>query len=286
MLSSSSHEHLWTELNNSLSYAPRYQNKTVKGITSTDSVEKRLQIKLPEDAKETVRVHNGRRQKIGYGLIYRLPTTDLLPIDQWRPYEHEEWFENDFLKCLQPKPECGVELMLDDIPKHFEALKKSNYKMTDEVKKLPCELLVIGEGADDYGEQLILGLKTGKIFVGVHNIPEWQLVADGFKQWLELSIKTAKEDRKDDIKEQHDDDDDDDEDKDEDDAGSSPPPEDKESSAKTKKQKKPASSTASNDNDDDDEKEEEAASSETKNKKQKIDDDKPMKTRRGKSQKD
>jgi len=38
------------------------------------------------------------------------------------------------------------------------------------LKLLPSELLVIVKGADDYIEQYLLGLCTGRIFLAIHNL--------------------------------------------------------------------------------------------------------------------
>ncbi|UJR18977.1 hypothetical protein I4U23_022106 [Adineta vaga] len=83
---------LWKTINNHFKHCPKFQNLSVSGVSEHDlrQAEKRLGgIFLPDDMKNALRIHNGR-SKFGFGLRYRSPTTDLLPLNEWYPYESEE----------------------------------------------------------------------------------------------------------------------------------------------------------------------------------------------------
>jgi hypothetical protein len=54
-------------------------------------------------------------------------------------------------------------------------------------KVLPAELLVIGEGADDYIEQYLLGFRTGRIFLAIHNLRDWEFIGS-FEDWINLRL--------------------------------------------------------------------------------------------------
>jgi len=201
------YKHLWKTLNDNLSYAPDYQNASLPSATDSEIelAEQRLNVKLPDDIKYALRCHNGRK-KLSYGLPFRLPTTDLLPLADWYVFETEPGADRaTFFECLTDNGSNGSGLLEEDIRDHLAAYRKDqNIKTNNEFKSLPCELLVIGEGMDDYSEKIILGLRTGKIYVEIENIPEWQVVGSTFKDWLKSAVNTCKE-SKDEIQEMHDD---------------------------------------------------------------------------------
>ncbi len=61
---------------------------------------------------------------------------------------------------------------------------------------LPCEILIIGEGMDDYVEQYLLSIRSGRIYLAVHNIPKWKLIGT-FSGWIRMGIKNAQDDTED-----------------------------------------------------------------------------------------
>jgi hypothetical protein len=69
---------------------------------------------------------------------------------------------------------------------------------------VPCELLITGEGMDDYVEQYLLSLRSSRIYLAIHNVPEWRLTGT-FADWIKIGIKNAQEE-KEDIQMSHDED--------------------------------------------------------------------------------
>jgi hypothetical protein len=212
---------LWDQLNNALEYAPKFQNKDRPGVDekTIQHIESKLGIKLPKEIRNVVKVHDGR-DHINYGFTYRLATTDLLPIAKWRPYEKEGNGSLDMLcNCLDNENDgCADKNLCDDFQDHWAAYsdatknaKKSKTKKrkieynpdNDETfQALPCELLIIGEGADDYVEQYLISIRSGRIYLAIHNIPKWKLIGK-FADWIQTGVKNAVNDKQD-IQEQHD----------------------------------------------------------------------------------
>jgi ribosomal protein S19 len=203
----------WNELNKNLEHVPKFQNKKQTGVSEEHikEVESKLKINLPKEIRTAVKVHNGRKH-IGYGLGYRLPTTDLLPISQWKPYEIDnDQFPEDLFRSLADKTDaCADKNLQEDAREHLniysEGIKKDqNYKLANDktFQSLSCELLIIGQGMDDYAEQYLLSIRSGRIYLAVHNIPEWRLVGT-FNDWIEQGLSNVK-DQNDELKEQHDD---------------------------------------------------------------------------------
>ena len=194
----------WNEINRALKGLPKFQNKQLPGASDEDikQLESKLQIKLPKEIREVIKIHNGRKH-IEFGLSFRSPTTDLLPISEWKPYEVDNSeFEENLFECLADKNyACANKDLEEDAQEHFKVFREADNKITEKFRSLPCELLIIGQGMDDYAEQYILSLRSGKIYFGIHNIPEWQLIGT-FDDWVKRSLACIKE-QKDDIEEQH-----------------------------------------------------------------------------------
>jgi hypothetical protein len=200
----------WTELNKTLGDVPKFKNEHQAGVSEEriKEFESKLKIVLPKEIRAAIKVHDGRKH-IGYGLIYRLPTTDLLPLTEWRPYEKDnDDFSEDLFGCLADKDNASTDKNLhDDAREHLkaylEATKKSSKGSDSEAfKSLPCELLIIGQGMDDYAEQYLLSIRSGRIYLAIHNIPEWNLIGS-FNDWIKQGLSNVK-DQKDELKEQHD----------------------------------------------------------------------------------
>ena len=194
----------WNEINRALKGLPKFQNKQLPGASDEEikQLESKLQIKLPKEIREVIKIHNGRKH-IEFGLSFRSPTTDLLPISEWKPYEVDNSeFEENLFECLADKNyACANKDLEEDAQEHFKVFREADNKITEKFRSLPCELLIIGQGMDDYAEQYILSLRSGKIYFGIHNIPEWQLIGT-FDDWVKRSLACIKE-QKDDIEEQH-----------------------------------------------------------------------------------
>jgi hypothetical protein len=201
---------IWDQLNDALKYAPKFQNKHRPGVDeqTIQYVESKLGITLPKEVRDIIKIHDGR-DHIGFGLSYRLATTDLLPITKWRPYEKEgEGYTDILFECLTGENNRCVDenlridaqghlaAYIDDI-KNAEQQSKNNKRKTDydlenndAFHGLPCELLVIGEGMDDYAEQYLLSIRSGRIYLAIHNIPEWTLIGS-FTDWITMGIENA-----------------------------------------------------------------------------------------------
>ncbi|CAF1243003.1 unnamed protein product [Rotaria sp. Silwood1] len=213
---------LWNQLNDVLEYAPKFQNKDRPGVEekTIQHIESKLGIILPDEIRDVIKIHDGR-DHIFCGLNYRLATTDLLPIAKWRPYENDSQGYADLLfECLAKKNDHLVDKNLrNDAQNHLAAYidgiknaeqqSKSNKKITKyEMNKdetfhaLPCELLIIGEGMDDYGEQYLLSIRSGRIYLGLQTRPEWILIGT-FADWIKIGIESAKHE-KEDIQKSHD----------------------------------------------------------------------------------
>ncbi|CAF5082386.1 unnamed protein product [Rotaria sp. Silwood1] len=67
---------------------------------------------------------------------------------------------------------------------------------------LPWELLIIGEGMDAYGEQYLLSIRSGRIYLGLQTTSEWILIGT-FADWIKIGIESAKHE-KEDIQRSHD----------------------------------------------------------------------------------
>lgn len=165
-------------------------------------------------------MHDGR-DHIGFGFNFRLATTDLLPISKWHPYETQaEEYTDIFFSCLtNENDKCADKNLRVDAIQHLTAYvdgtrnahtksknkkKKTLYKPDNDkvFQKLPCELLVIGEGADDYVEQYLLSIQSGRIYLAIPNIPKWSLIGT-FADWIKMGIDSANN-RKKCIQEEHD----------------------------------------------------------------------------------
>jgi hypothetical protein len=207
--------HHWNELNKTLAHAPKFQNNHQTGVSEEriKELESKLKITLPKEIRAVIKIHDGRKH-IGYGLGYRLPTTDLLPISQWKPYEKDnDDFAEDLFQCLADKNDsCADKNLHEDVREHLKAYiegtekaqKQNNeYKLTDNeaFQSLPCELLIIGQGMDDYAEQYLLSIRSGRIYLAIHNVPEWRLIGT-FADWIQEGLSNA-QDQKDELKEQH-----------------------------------------------------------------------------------
>lgn len=194
----------WNDLNKILEHVPKFQNKNQTGVKEEEikELETKLKISLPKEIIAAVKIHNGR-QHIGYGLGYRLPTTDLLPISEWKPYDKDNYdFPNELFESLADKNDkCADKNLVEDAREHLNAYieNKGNNKV---LESIPCELLIIGQGMDDYAEQYLLSIKSGRIYLAIHNIPEWRLIGT-FNDWIEKGLINAKE-QNDQMKEQHD----------------------------------------------------------------------------------
>ncbi|CAF3264890.1 unnamed protein product [Rotaria socialis] len=201
---------LWNKLNDALVYAPYFQNTNQKGVSEEriKQIESKLKVSLPTEIRTVISIHDGQN-KIGYGLSHRLATTDLLPVSQWRPYEtnHEEC--ELLLECLVDKKIYETAELRDDVRDHLTAYlngikqastnnRKTEYSIAndDVFHALPCELLIIGEGMDDYTEQYLLSVRTSRIYMAIHNIPEWTLIGT-FSDWIDMGTENAIRDKTD-----------------------------------------------------------------------------------------
>ncbi|CAF1466634.1 unnamed protein product, partial [Adineta steineri] len=43
---------------------------------------------------------------------------------------------------------------------------------------------------DDYTEQYLLSIRSGRIYLAIHNLPEWELLGT-FGDWIQMGIKNA-----------------------------------------------------------------------------------------------
>ncbi|CAF0968813.1 unnamed protein product [Adineta steineri] len=188
---SKEHEQLWKKINAHFKSNSKYQNRYIPGVSEYDiqEAERRLGgITLPNDIKQAIRIHNGRRKYL-FGLSYRSPTTDLLPLDEWHPYENVPWCNDLFEQLVDDDDNSiGEGLMKDDLRKHLKVYNDKKTVKNKEFHEMKSELLVIGEGMDDYGEQYLLGLRTGTIYLQVLNIPEWNKIGT-FKDWIDLALQ-------------------------------------------------------------------------------------------------
>ena len=210
----------WKELNERLVDFPKFQNEDQLGVSQEqiDDFQSKWRIDLPREIRSFIEVHNGR-QHIEYGLSFRLATTDLLPLDQWRPYEIENENDDNFVEDLfrslvDSSDTCADEHLSDDVREHLNIYRelilnddgkhKGNGPMfttRDEFRRVPCELLMIGKGMDDYAEQYLISVRSSRIYLAIHNIPEWKLIGT-FDQWIDIGMKNVSE-QHDQLKEQH-----------------------------------------------------------------------------------
>jgi cell wall assembly regulator SMI1 len=194
---SEKHQELWKKLNNHFKSTPKYQNLSIPCVSEYDleQTERRLgQIKLPDDIKNAVRIHNGR-PTFGFGLNIRSPTTDLLPLDKWCPHELEDGC-SELLSHVVEDDEVESELK-EDLREHLKVYNGEESVKSKKFKEMKTEMLVIGEGMADYCEQYLLGLRTGTIYLQVLNIPEWIKIGT-FADWVEMALKNETDEADDD----------------------------------------------------------------------------------------
>ncbi len=144
---------LWQTLNDNLTTCSRYQN-TNPGVSDDDihKFEQRYRVQLPDDVKRAIRVHDGR-EKLDYGLGWRLASVDLRPLNQWTPFEGRDWASDLFEELNNDESTCAVKSLHDDAQNHLIAYRQNkNLKENNEFHELPTELIVIGGGMDDYCE--------------------------------------------------------------------------------------------------------------------------------------
>jgi hypothetical protein len=222
LLKSNEISKLWNQLNDALKYAPKLQNNDRPGVheETIQRIESKLGITLPKEIRDVVKVHDGR-DHIGYGFGHCLATADLLPIAKWRPYEKQGDECNDLLfKCLvNENDRCANKNLCDDAQAHLavyiDGIKKAEGQPKRKKRKteyeadnddaflaLPCELLIIGEGLDDYVQQYILSIRSGRIYFVDHAVPEWKLIGT-FVNWIKMGIDNATKDREE-IEEEYD----------------------------------------------------------------------------------
>jgi len=198
----------WNKLNKTLEHVPKFQNNHQVGVSEEciKEFESKLKITLPKEIRAVIKVHNGRKH-IGYGLGYRLPTTDLLPISQWKPYEKDNYdFTEDLFGCLADENDkCADKNLREDAREHLnayiESTEKQNIINNQIFQSLPCELLIIGQGIDDYAEQYLLSIRSGRIYLAIHNIPEWRLIGT-FDDWIQEGLINAQK-QNEELKEEH-----------------------------------------------------------------------------------
>jgi len=187
------YKQLWKKLNAHFKTNSKYQKSYILGVSEYEIQEAKRRlggITLPNDIKQGIRIHNGRL-KYGYGLSYRSPTTDLLPLAEWHPYENEEWCNDLFEQLVDDdNNEIGEGLMKDDLREHLKVYNDKKNVKSKEFREMKSELLVIGEGMDDYVEQYLLGLRTGTIYLQILNIPEWIKIGT-FKDWVEYALENG-----------------------------------------------------------------------------------------------
>ncbi|CAF1192452.1 unnamed protein product [Rotaria sordida] len=188
---SKEYEQLWKKLNAHFKSNSKYQNSYIPGVSEYEiqEAERRLGgIILPKDIKQAIRIHNGRLKQ-GFGLSYRSPTTDLLPLAEWHPYENEEWCNDLFEQLVDDDDnKIGEGLMKDDLREHLKVYNDKKTVKSKEFREMKSELLVIGEGMDDYVEQYLLGLRTGTIYLQILNLPEWMKIGT-FKDWVQYALE-------------------------------------------------------------------------------------------------
>ncbi|CAF0981323.1 unnamed protein product [Rotaria sordida] len=205
----------WNELNKNLEHLPKFQNKNQTGVNEEciKEIESKLKITLPKEIRAVIKVHNGRKH-IDYGLGYQLPTTDLLPISEWKPYEKDNYeFPEDLFQCLANKDNACVDKNLyEDAREHLNVYLKDFEKTSKQenvnklannetFQSLPCELLIVGQGLDDYAEQYLLSIRSGRIYLAIHNIPKWTLIGT-FADWIQKGLTHVKE-QIEELKQQH-----------------------------------------------------------------------------------
>ncbi|CAF4200844.1 unnamed protein product [Adineta steineri] len=158
---------LWEQLNDALDYAPNFQNKSIAGVDGETiiGIESKLGIKLAEDTRDAIKIHN-EREHIGY---------DENIYDDAR--DHLAAY-NNITENIRKQSNDRATTTDDDL-------------MNNEAfSTLPCELLIIGEGMDDYTEQYLLSIRSGRIYLATHNLPEWELLGT-FGDWIQMGIKNA-----------------------------------------------------------------------------------------------
>ncbi|CAF1110437.1 unnamed protein product [Adineta ricciae] len=197
----------WKKLNENLAHVPKFQSVHQAGVTEEQlkQFESKLNITLPKEIRAVIKVHDGRKH-IGFGLGYRLPSTDLLPLSEWKPYEKEnEDFVKELCDCLSEEDNACVDKHLyEDFQEHTKIYKQDKGKSSTAEElfgSVPCELLIIGQGMDDYAEQYLLSIRSGRIYLAIHNIPEWKLIGS-FEDWINKGLSHA-EDQKAELEEQH-----------------------------------------------------------------------------------
>ncbi|CAF3417399.1 unnamed protein product [Rotaria sp. Silwood1] len=205
----------WNELNKKLEHFPKFQNKNQTGVNEEHikEIEAKLKIILPKEIRAVIKVHDGRKH-IGYGLGYQLATTDLLPISEWKPYEKNNYeFAEDLFQCLANKDNACVNkhlyedaqehlnVYLKDLEKNPQGKNDNKLANNETFQSLPCELLIIGQGLDDYAEQYLLSVRSGRIYLAIHNIPEWKLIGT-FADWIQKGLTNINK-QNEELKEQH-----------------------------------------------------------------------------------
>lgn len=121
---SGEYELLWKKLNNHFKSKAKFQNHHVPDDSEYELEQAKRclgGITLPDHIKQAVRIHNGR-SKLDGRFVYRTPTTDLLPLDQWHPYEHEDWCGELYWKtCDGSQDDVHMkESLKEDLKKHLK----------------------------------------------------------------------------------------------------------------------------------------------------------------------
>ncbi|CAF1110473.1 unnamed protein product [Adineta ricciae] len=99
---------------------------------------------------------------------------------------------------------CVDKHLYEDFEEHTKIYKRDGGKSSTAEElfdSVPCELLIIGQGMDDYAEQYLLSIRSGRIYLAIHNIPEWKLIGS-FEDWINQGLSYA-EDQKAELEEQH-----------------------------------------------------------------------------------
>lgn len=108
-----------------------------------------------------------------------MPFLNLLPMQEWGGYliqhndSYREWLHQDFAEQVGEDPGFTVDELNPQHPSW---------------KTRGAPIIVIGVGAVDYDQEILLNTRTGHLYEFVHNIPRWRNLGT-LEQWITASLK-------------------------------------------------------------------------------------------------
>ncbi len=158
-------------------------NTPPASLDEVNHVEKLFGIKIPNDFRNFIlQACNGARLSSDIGTP-ELPYISLLPVSEWGMYleQYDESYRTWLLQEMTKDVGESLGFLAADLDQHSITLQQHG-----------APIVIIGVGAIDYDQEVLLNLRTGHIYTFTHNIPIWKNHGT-FTEWLNSTYATMQE---------------------------------------------------------------------------------------------